>query len=366
VLINIGDVALWFLGPFPIRIRVRITTMIYEKERKVAIEAVLSSCELCREVQDGLLLRGTPDKGEPWDGTLSKEDRSPVTVADFGSQALISHYLKKTFPDDNLVGEENARLLRQPENLRIKEAVLDIVKRFFPDLSPTEVLDAIERGSGDGSPTGRFWTVDPIDGTKGFLRKDQYAVALALIEEGEVVLGVLGCPNLPLEGLDPAGIRGSLFVAVRNEGTFIRGLEETRERKIGVDGVSDPAQAVFCESVESSHSSHEDSAKIAADLGITRPPILMDSLCKYGIVARGDASFYIRIPGRKLYVEKIWDHAAGLIIVLEAGGIVTDIDGRPLNFSLGRTLKANRGIVASNGRIHQRIIDTVKKDLMTE
>ena len=283
-----GDAALWFLGPFPIIIRVKITTMIYEKERKVAIEAVLSSCKLCRDVQDGLLLRGTPDKGGPWKGTLSKEDRSPVTVADFGSQALISHYLKKAFPDDKLVGEENSRLLRQTENVQIKEAVLDIVKRFLPDLSPTEVLDAIERGSGGGGPTGRFWTVDPIDGTKGFLRKDQYAVALALIEKGEVVLGVLGCPNLPLDGLDPAGIRGSLFVAVRKEGTFIRALEKTRERKIGVDAVSDPTQAVFCESVESSHSSHEDSARIAEDLGIAKPPILMDSLCKYGIVARGD------------------------------------------------------------------------------
>ena len=344
-------------------------TTMYEKERKVAIEAVLSACDLCRNVQVGLLSRETPDKGEPWNGTpwngtLSKEDRSPVTVADFGSQALISHYLRKAFPNDPLVGEENSRLLRQTENVKIKEAVLDIVNRFIPDLCPTEVLDAIERGSGNGGPKGRFWTVDPIDGTKGFLRKDQYAVALALIEEGEVVLGVLGCPNLPLHGLDPAGVRGSLFVAVRKEGTFIRGFEETRETKIGVDGVPDPAQATYCESVESSHSSHEDSASIAGNLGITKPPILMDSLCKYGIVARGDASFYIRIPSRKTYVEKIWDHAAGLVIVLEAGGIVSDIDGRPLNFSLGRTLKANRGIVASNGLIHRRIIDTVKKTLM--
>ena len=360
--------------------------MIYENERKVAVEAVLSACELCSEVQTGLFSRGRSDKnepwkggpwkggpwkgrpwkGRPWKGTLSKEDRSPVTVADFGSQALISHYLRKAFPDDELVGEENSLLLRQPENIQIKEAVLDIVKRFIPDLSPTAVLDTIERGSGEGGPKRRFWTVDPIDGTKGFIRKDQYAVALALIEKGEVVLGVLGCPNLPLHGLDPEGNRGSLFVAVRTEGTFIRDLEEARETKIAVDDVSDPAQAVFCESVESSHSSHEDSARIAANLRITKPPILMDSLCKYGIVARGDASYYIRIPGRKSYVEKIWDHAAGLIIVLEAGGIVTDIDGRPLDFSLGRTLKANRGIVASNGRIHQRIIDTVKKELMTD
>jgi 3'(2'), 5'-bisphosphate nucleotidase len=55
----------------------------------------------------------------------------------------------------------------------------------------------------------RYWTLDPIDGTKGFLRGDQYAIALALVEHGEVVLGVLGCPNLP----NPDGSRGAIFAA---------------------------------------------------------------------------------------------------------------------------------------------------------
>lgn len=327
--------------------------MVYKKERNVAIKAVLSACALCREVQAGLLSRST----------LSKEDRSPVTVADFGAQAVISHQLRKAFPGDKLVGEENSRLLRQSENRGVKDAVLNIVNRFIRDLNPTEVLDAIERGSGDGGPTERFWTVDPIDGTKGFLRKDQYAVALALVEEGEVVLGVLGCPNLPLNGLDPTGTRGSLFVAVKGEGAFIRGLEEKEEKKVRVDELSDPSQAIFCESVESTHASHGDTARVAKKMGIVKSPLRMDSVCKYGIVARGDVSFYLRIPGQKSYVEKIWDHAAGFILVSEAGGRVTDIDGRLLNFSLGRTLDANRGILASNGRIHQLVLDTVQKTL---
>ena len=57
---------------------------------------------------------------------------------------------------------------------------------------------------------GRYWTLDPIDGTKGFLRGDQYAVALGLIDDGEVILGVLGCPNLP----NSDGSRGAIFSAV--------------------------------------------------------------------------------------------------------------------------------------------------------
>ena len=323
--------------------------MTYEKERQAAIEAVISACGLCGEVQADLLSRDS----------ISKGDRTPVTVADFGAQALISHHLKNAFPNDLLVGEEDSRLLRQAENRGVKEAVVKIVHRFNPHLSPSDVLDAIDRGTAKGGPKGRFWIVDPIDGTKGFLRKDQFAVALALMEEGEVVLGILGCPNLPLNGLASKGIRGSLFIAVKGEGAFIRSLEEAREEKIRVDDVSDPSLALFCESVESAHASHEDTARVARDTGIKKSPLRMDSMCKYGIVARGDASFYLRIPGRKSYVEKIWDHAAGFIMVHEAGGKVTDIDGRPLNFTLGRTLDA-KGILASNSRIHQQVLEALK------
>jgi 3'(2'), 5'-bisphosphate nucleotidase len=86
----------------------------------------------------------------------------------------------------------------------------------------------------------------------------------------------------------------------------------------------------------------------------------MDSLCKYAIVARGDATFYLRIPSQKSYVEKIWDHAAGYIIVQEAGGKVTDIEGKPLDFATGRLLSKNRGIIASNSRLHGHVLEAIK------
>ena len=65
-----------------------------------------------------------------------------------------------------------------------------------------------------------FWCLDPIDGTKGFLRGEQYAVCLALVRDGEVQLGVLGCPNLPVDAAQPAGPRGALFVGVRGQGAY--------------------------------------------------------------------------------------------------------------------------------------------------
>ncbi|MCY4262785.1 MAG: hypothetical protein OXC97_05670 [Candidatus Dadabacteria bacterium] len=87
----------------------------------------------------------------------------------------------------------------------------------------------------------------------------------------------------------------------------------------------------------------------------------MDSQCKYAVLARGDASIYFRPPPRKDYRENIWDHAAGYIIVREAGGTVTDSSGKSLDFSLGRQLRQNRGILATNGAIHDAVVWAVKK-----
>ena len=79
----------------------------------------------------------------------------------------------------------------------------------------------------------------------------------------------------------------------------------------------------------------------------------MDSQAKYAVVARGEADIYLRLPTRADYREKIWDHAAGALIVAEAGGVVTDITGRPLEFNHGRELAANRGVIVTNGRLHR-------------
>jgi 3'-phosphoadenosine 5'-phosphosulfate (PAPS) 3'-phosphatase len=87
----------------------------------------------------------------------------------------------------------------------------------------------------------------------------------------------------------------------------------------------------------------------------------MDSQGKYAVVARGEAEIYLRLPTRGDYREKIWDHAAGALIVAEAGGIVTDIHGRALEFHHGRELAANRGVVVSNGRLHAKVIRAIEE-----
>lgn len=324
--------------------------MAYDIEAYIAFEAVRHACDLCRRVQAELV---TED-------TLNKKDKSPVTVADFGSQALISKSLEEAFPDDPLVAEEDARTLRDPQNIDTERKVVEHVAHWREHMTAQEILSAIDRGGHEGGRNGRFWCLDPIDGTKGFLRGEQYAIALALIENGHPVLGVLGCPNLPLNAEQPGSNRGCLFVAVHGEGAEMYALDREETHRVHVSEISDPAESCFCESVESGHSSHDDSARIAEKLGVTNPPFRIDSQCKYAAVARADASIYLRLPTRAGYQEKIWDHAAGWMIVTEGGGRVTDTRGGDLDFSRGRKLERNLGVVATNGRLHEAVIAAVK------
>ena len=314
----------------------------------LAKRAARAAAVACRAVQERLV---RPE-------TLEKKDKSPVTVADFASQAIVCAKLAEALPGDPIVGEENAAALRESGQEQIRDAVVERVRaELDPGADSERVLAWVDLGAADASGP-RYWTLDPIDGTKGFLRGEQYAVALGLIEDGEVSLGVLACPNLPLgDG------RGALFAAVRGGGAEMSPLwdEDAQGEKISVATLATAAEARFCESVESAHSDQSESAKIASLLGIASEPYRIDSQCKYAVVARNDASIYLRMPTRKDYREKIWDHAAGSIVVEEAGGRVTDVDGNPLDFRQGRTLGRNNGVVATCGSIHDEVIDAVRR-----
>lgn len=326
--------------------------MDFQAELDVAKNAVRKACELCSSAQRGLV------DGEKHD----KADKSPVTVADYGAQAVILHELAKSFPQDPAVGEEDSSDLRQSENSELLAKVVEYATKTDPDLDLDSTLASIDRGSHAGGPKGRFWTLDPIDGTKGFLRGEQYAIALALIIAGEVKLGVLGCPNLPVDPSQPDGEAGCMLFAVEGQGAFQSSLSNIEaSQQIKTDSVAKPSQASFCESVESGHTAHGRSAQITEALGTTATPVRMDSQCKYAAVARGQASVYLRLPTRPGYEEKIWDHAAGMIVLTEAGGQVADTFGKPLDFSIGRALSNNKGIVATSPNVFEAIVQAVIK-----
>ena len=324
----------------------------YEQELKSALLAVRQASHVCRKIQAAI---------EP--EAMEKRDKSPVTIADYASQALICRQLQIDFADDPVIGEEGSDELREGENAQFLSRVTATLADVGVTADGNEVCQWIDRGNlQDYRP--RFWTLDPIDGTKGFLRKQQYAISLALIVDGSIKMGVLGCPNLPSTDGQSTGV---LAWAVDGQQAWARSLDDEGAKPIplSVTETNDTTSARFCESVESSHSAHGWSGQIAAELGITAEPYRIDSQCKYLAVARGDADIYLRLPTQKGYQEKIWDHAGGVKVVLESGGKVTDIHGQPLDFRQGSTLAKNQGVVVSNGRLHDSVMAAVRAHVPT-
>ncbi len=314
-----------------------------------ALEAVKTAASLCEKVRQ--------ETGEQ--GSFLKKDRSPVTVADFGSQAVICKLIKEKFPNDIIVAEEDSAELRQPTHSGILDRVAGYVNEFLPGLSREEICSWIDIRS--HAVADRFWALDPIDGTKGFLRGDQYAIALALVEYGVVTLAVMGCPHLYLDRDHPEGKKGCLFFALRDKGSYQVDMHGKDRRILSVSRTGDPSEATFTESVEPEHSNHLIHQGLALKLNIRKPFLRIDSQAKYGIVARGEAAFYLRVPSSSEpgYREKIWDHAAGSLIAEEAGGKVSDLLGRPLDFQSAVTMEKNYGILVSNGILHGVILETL-------
>lgn len=325
----------------------------YHRERFHAISAVAAASSLARRLQNSLIKNPA----------VKKSDASPVTIADFAVQALIVSRLHRDFPDDRFIAEETTGALREDDQLL--NAVADAL-----DMTVADVLHAIDLCGHQGGDGARTWILDPIDGTRGFIAMRQYCIALGLIEGGEARVGVLGCPNLD----DGEGQTGCLFHAEEGKGTWQmseKGADrlvlgaELKGKKCLVATITDPREAVFSESVESAHSSHELSARVAEFLQVGAAPVRMDSQAKYGCMARGDVSIFLRFP-RGGYVENVWDSAPATIVVEEAGGKVTDGRGRPLNFGLGRKMDNDDGIVATNGLMHDKVIEAVQKAMAEE
>lgn len=352
----------------------------YLKELNIAKLAVRRASILSKKISDEIKLNQI-------DG-INKNDNSPVTIGDFGSQSIIINSILKNFPNDLIVGEEDSKLIKSDKSL--SESIFKHIKLIESlDSKNNEILgeinsidhmcDSIDNGNSKGGPNGRIWALDPIDGTKGFLRGDQFAVCLALIVDGKVKLGVIGCPNLPNDlsndSLSSSSAKntekGGIFYATENNGSFYQPLtidfeskeyeeiDDSKAVKISLNNNKSFENAIVCEGVEKGHSSHNLQSLIKSNLNINSNSLHLDSQAKYCALSRGDAEIYLRLPKDLNYREKIWDHAAGNILIKESFGIVTDIFGNELDFGCGRTLNS-LGIIASSKNLHSDIIKTVK------
>ncbi|MEB3295496.1 MAG: inositol monophosphatase family protein [Synechococcales bacterium] len=312
-------------------------------EKQVAIAALQSASRLCQAIQQQILPHLDLF-------AFHKSDTSPVSLADFAAQAMINRAIALHFPQDAIVAEETAEDLRfDPARLG---AVTEWVRSEVPQATPAEVCDWIERGQ--GCVGDRIWAVDPIDGTKGFLRGDQYAIALALIAEKSVQLGALACPALQIFDWPP----GVLFIAERGRGAEVISLVSGEVCSLPL---VHRIQRVT-ESVETGHGDPDSQNQIAAAIAFPHPSLKMDSQAKYGVLAAGLATLYMRLPwvAKPDYRENIWDHAAGALLVEECGGRVTDCHGSPLDFAQGQKIPGNAGIIASCGLEHDRVIAAIE------
>lgn len=202
-----------------------------------------------------------------------KSDQSPVTQADIAANAIIVEALKKMNPNIPILSEES------------------------------DAVDFSERQQWD-----YFWLIDPLDGTRGFIRRDtQFCVNIALIRKNKPVLGVINAP-----------VEKYTVYAIENQGAFLS--HEDKVTQIHTAKYDENHLRLFC----GRHDRHPHFRKALGRIAITE----MNSALKFAVIARGLGDLYVRLGP-----TSEWDTAAGQCIVEAAGGSVVDFEGRPLQYN---------------------------------
>jgi len=219
----------------------------------------------------------------------SKEDRSPVTIADRAAELIILAALAKAAPSVPVIAEEEVAAGRIPA---------------FDDC---------------------YFLVDPLDGTKEFIRGgDDYTVNIGLVSNSSPILGVVFAPA-----------RGSIYGGIAGEGAWLQ--DSAGRRPISTRKRGEAITAV----ASKSHFNQPTADYLADAVGQCDYAGVGSSL-KFCIVAEGKADIYPRLSP-----TSEWDTAAGHAVLLAAGGLVDDPNGEPLRY--GKRAFINRGFVATAG-----------------
>ncbi|KAF4580996.1 myo-inositol-1(or 4)-monophosphatase [Ophiocordyceps camponoti-floridani] len=311
------------------------TPVPWARERQVAEAAVKAAAKLTKRVQSTVK-------------EVSKADASPVTAADFAAQALLTQHIRRAFPDDAIVGEEDSSVLRSDGLLGEKVYLLFREASSSDDddddgvCSLEDMLDLIDVGGKGMGGGGRFWTMDPIDGTAAFLRGEQFAVAVGLVEGGKEVVGVIACPNLKV-------CNGVISEAIVDQelGVVLSALPAPRS-------LSD-LHIVDCPI--GNPPGREAMRLLAARVQAPFPGTdIWSSHVRYAALILGGGNVLVRVPASGRDESCIWDHAGAQLLYSELGGLATDLDGRPLDFTAGRYLCRNRGLVVAHEGVHGRVL----------
>lgn len=309
---------------------------------KPIFQAVRQAADLTRRVQQQHL------------GHSEKAGREPVTIADYGSQAILLRALRSAYPDDAVLAEERGSQFAELVPAEQRAVIVQLVGAILGEpVSEAQIVAWLDHGR--GVEAERTWVIDPIDGTKGFIARRRYSIAVGLLDRGLPIAGVLGSPGYPT----PDG-QGLLFHAQRGA-AYVELLSGGRASRVAVSTRARPRDLRVVQSIERDHTHLERMARIYAELGINQSQVEgVDSQDKYAMIACGDADLCLRLPREAVPQHRAWDHAAGTALVQAAGGVVTDVDGTPLDFTTGALLTHNTGMVVTNGVIHDRVLEAVQ------
>ena len=268
--------------------------------------------------------------------SFQKQDNSPVTLADYASQFFIAFRIAQLFPDDQIIAEET-------NEVSLTAIELDTIKSCYDDLNIDVEIDLTRKKS----KSERQWTVDPIDGTKGFQKNLSYAIGIGLMINSVPRISIIGVPNFNKKGT-------AIFVAEKGNGAKVSyGGEEFSP--IEVNKQDTLSESLMC------HSLHYDEPwvmKFASENNISKF-IQMDSMAKFCLIANGGADIYIK--PLKMERSFSWDFLPGTLLVNEAGGKVSDLNGNTLKFLDEKLIISTPGLIASNAAIHQKVLKSLRK-----
>ena len=310
-----------------------------------------------RAAADAIAFLGDPQSFASG-AVIDKGVAGPATVADIASQVVATITLRAMLGRSvRIVAEESLEEVDSLGGDALLESVSAAVRAAGIDCDASRARDALAFAA-DAGGAGTFWAIDPLDGTKGYLRGGQFAVAIGLVRDGVPVAGVLGLPRLAGAGTGTGIGAGVLAAAVRGAGAVQTPLSSWQPAPI-IARAWNPGDPIrLAGSVEKGHSASESLESRAAELGPV-VPVRVDSQAKYALVARGDADTYLRLSPTPDYRECIWDHAAGALVASEAGCTVTDSRGVPMDFSTGRRLSAAKGVICAPPRLHAAFVDAL-------
>ncbi len=312
------------------------------RELQPLLDAVRLACELCRRLQASKT------------GVSRKRDSSPVTIADYGAQALLCRAISRSFAEDGVIAEEagEAFLSLPPAE---REQAVRLVGKLLGELV-TEAHFVRWLNHGRGVRADRTWVIDPIDGTEGFIHGRGYAVCVGSLVEGEPVDGIIGAPVSPLD-------EGGTLFFTEGGTAWAETLEGSEPRALHVSDRVDPPSIRVVESYVIGRRSREIADRVYVAAGFDARRIKRyDGMIKYALVAAGAAELFIRGPRDiRKNPHKAWDHVAGAALVHAAGGRVSGLDGTRVDFSQGAELRGTLGLIASNGLFHEHVVEAMAR-----